>query len=77
MESIRGRNPQATLMSLEAAAVSARAGFGCIFSTSDEYELALISARRAEGRYGRSHSRLPVSMFVGCALLVAAIVLLG
>lgn len=76
MESISQRNLQATLTSLEAAAASARAGFACMFSTSDEYELALISARRAEGRYDRTHSRLPISMFVGCALLVAAVALL-
>jgi hypothetical protein len=29
-------------MSLEAAAASARGGFACMFSTSDEYETALI-----------------------------------
>lgn len=63
-------------MSLEAAAASTRGGFGCLFSTSDEYELALISARRSEGRYGRTHSRLPLFMFAGCTLLVAGIVLL-
>ena len=37
---------------LEAAAATTRAGFACMFSTSDEYEDALITARRAEGRYG-------------------------
>jgi hypothetical protein len=42
-------------MSLEAAAVSARGGFGCLFSSSDEYETALITERRAQGRYGRRH----------------------
>jgi hypothetical protein len=36
MDSIRTRNPQATLMSLEAAAVSARGGFACLFSSSEE-----------------------------------------
>jgi hypothetical protein len=35
-------------MSLEAKAVSARGGFACVFSTSDEYERALISERRAK-----------------------------
>ena len=38
-------------MSLEAAAASARGGFACMFSTSDEYETALITERRAQGRY--------------------------
>ena len=42
MDSIRNRNAQAALMSLEAAAASARGGFACMFSSSDEYETALI-----------------------------------
>ena len=53
MESIRRQNAQAALMSLEAAAASARGGFACMFSTSDEYETALITERRAQGRYDR------------------------
>ena len=63
-------------MALEAAAMSARGGFACLFSSSDEYETALISERRAQGRYGRQASRWPTVMFVGCALLVAGMVLL-
>jgi len=63
-------------MSLEAAAVSARGGFACMFSTSDEYETALISERRAQGRYGRPGSHWPLLMLVGCALTVTGILLL-
>lgn len=77
MESIRRQNPQAALMSLEAAAASARSGFACLFSTADEYESALISERRAQGRYApRRRSTWPLVMFVGCALVVAGTVLL-
>jgi hypothetical protein len=47
MDSVRQNNAYAALMSLEAAAVSARGGFGCLFSSSDEYETALIEQRRA------------------------------
>jgi hypothetical protein len=47
-----------------------------MFSTSDEYETALITERRAQGRYDRPKSRWPVVMFVGCVLLVAGTVLL-
>ena len=73
MESFRRHNPQAALMALEAAAVSARGGFACQFSSSDEYETALISERRAQGHYGRQASRRwPALLFVGCALAVAA-----
>ena len=63
-------------MALEAAAMSARGGFACLFSSSDEYETALISERRAQGHYGRQASRWPTVMFVGCALLVTGTVLL-
>jgi hypothetical protein len=76
METTRSSNARARLTSLEAAAVSARGGFACMFSTSDEYETALISERRAQGRYGRRRSRWPAVMFVGGALMIAGTVLL-
>ena len=76
MDSIRPTNADTALMSLEAAAVSARGGFGCLFSTSDEYETALIAERRAEGRYGRPNSPWPAMMFLGCTLMVVGTVLL-
>ena len=63
-------------MALEAAAASARGGFACLFSSSDEYETALISERRAQGRYGRQKRRWPTVTFVGVALMVAGTVLL-
>lgn len=47
-----------------------------MFSTSDEYETALISERRAQGRYGRPGSHWPLLMLVGCALTVTCILLL-
>ncbi|MDA9496641.1 hypothetical protein [Bradyrhizobium sp. CCBAU 11357] len=75
MESIRRQNPQAALMSLEAEA-SARGGFACLFSTADEYETALITERRAQGRYTQHRSYWPFVLFVGCALIVTGTVLL-
>ena len=74
METTRKHN--AALLSLEAAAASARGGFACTFSTSDEYETALITERRAQGRYGNTRSRWPAVMFVGCTLMVAGTVVL-
>jgi hypothetical protein len=62
--------------SLEAIAASARNGFACLFSNSDEYEAALISERRAEGRY-RQPSRWPMVAFWCCALLVMGVVLVA
>ena len=76
MNTTRSHSAHAALMSLEAAAASARGGFACMFSTSDEYETALISERRAQGRYDQPRSRWSLVMFAGCALMMAAIVLL-
>jgi hypothetical protein len=76
MDTLRNQGPDAALNSLEAAAVSARGGFACMFSTSDEYETALIRERRAQGRYDRPRSPWPVAMLVGCMLMVAGAVLL-
>ena len=80
----RNHGAKTALLSLEADAVSARGGFACMFSTSDEYETALIRERRAQGyydrHYDRRHDRLNVpwsiAMFVGCALIVAGMVVL-
>ena len=76
MNTASGHRANAALMSLEAAAAAARGGFACMFSTSDEYESALISERRAQGRYGAPRSRWPLAMFAGCILAVAGTVLL-
>jgi hypothetical protein len=76
MDTLRNQGPDAALSSLEAAAVSARGGFACMFSTSDEYETALITERRAQGRYDRPRSPWPAVMLVGCTLMVAGAVLL-
>jgi hypothetical protein len=76
MDTIPHQNARAALMSLEAAAVAARGGFACMFSTSDEYEHALITERRAQGHYAPRRSRWPLAMFVGCSLMVAGTVLL-
>jgi len=73
---LRSNNVHAALMSLEAAAAAARGGFACMFSNSDEYETALITERRAQGRYQRPRSRWAALMFIGCTLLVAGTVLL-
>jgi hypothetical protein len=63
-------------MSLEAAAAAARGGFACMFSTSEEFERALITERRAQGRYDQRRKRWPAILFIGCAMMVAGSVLL-
>ena len=72
----RNQNVQTALKALETAAVSARSGFACMFATSDEYETALISERRAQGRYDQPRSRWAIVMFIGCLLMVTGTVLL-
>jgi hypothetical protein len=76
MDLIRRRNTHADLMSLEVAATSARGGFACMFSTSEEYETALIDERRAQGRYNRRPSPWPILMLLGCGMMLAGTALL-
>ena len=76
MTTRRDRGARAALLTLEDHAATARGGFACTFSTSDEYESALISERRAQGRYGRSYRVWPIVLFVGCAVAIAGSVLL-
>jgi hypothetical protein len=47
-----------------------------MFSTSEEYEAALIVERRAQGRYDQRRTRWPAIFFVGCAMMVVGTVLL-
>jgi hypothetical protein len=72
----RNRGARAALLSLEADAASARGGFACMFSTSDEYESAVINERRAQGRYHRRSSFWALALFAGCAAMMAGTVLL-
>ena len=76
MDSIRTRDPETALMSLEAAAASARGGFACMFSSSEEFETALISERRAQGRYDQRKTRWSAILFFGCVLMSMGTVLL-
>jgi len=47
-----------------------------MFSTSEEFEMALITERRAQGRYDQRRARWPAILFVGCAAMIAGTVLL-
>jgi hypothetical protein len=76
MDTARSNRANAALIALETAAASARSGFGCMFSTSDEYETALIVERRAQGRYDRQRTNWPMIVFIGCCLMVVGFVIL-
>jgi hypothetical protein len=60
---------------LEAAERATRSAFACAFSTSDEYETALIEERRAEGRYASTTSH--VRNWTTFSLIGAAFALIG
>jgi hypothetical protein len=74
MDTARSNSANAALVSLETAATSARGGFACMFSSSDEYETALITERRAQGRYDRPRTNWPMIMFIGCCLMVVGFI---
>ena len=69
-------SPDGVLMSLESAAATARSGFACMFSSSDEYERALISERRAQRRYARPRTNWPMLLFFACCVMMVGFVVL-
>jgi hypothetical protein len=78
MATIRNDARHSALLALEAAAASARGGFACMFSSSDEYETALITERRAQGRYTQPTRSWRIMAFAAVALMVAGtVVFLG
>lgn len=72
----RAQDSQSDISSLEATAASARAGFACMFSTADEYETALITERRAQGRYAPPRRDWQPLMLVGCVFILSGILLM-
>ena len=74
MDTARSNSSNLALIALETAAASARSGFACMFSTSDEYETALITERRARGRYDRPRTNWPMIAFIGCCLMLVGFV---
>lgn len=72
MDIARNHDLQSDITALEATAATAREGFACMFSTSDEYESALISARRAEGRYGQPFDWQPV-LLTACVFVLLGV----
>jgi hypothetical protein len=75
MDTARSNSSNSALIALESAAASARGGFACMFSSSDEYETALITERRAQGRYDRPRTNWPMIAFIGCCLMVVGFVI--
>jgi hypothetical protein len=76
MAYVRIQDSKTELSALETAAATARAGFACMFSTSDEYESALIAARRAEGRYQAPFDWQPVAL-IGAVFILSGLLLMA
>ncbi len=67
--------PQADCFSLETQAASAGLALACAYSSADEYEAAVITARRNAGAYGAKHSQhalIAVAVTAMLLLLLAA-----
>lgn len=63
---------EADLAALRAAAERAGTALACLFSSSDEFEAAVVRVRRAQGAYGprrRSRSLLIAGLFTGLLAL--------
>ncbi|TAK50360.1 MAG: hypothetical protein EPO23_01920 [Xanthobacteraceae bacterium] len=72
---IHSHGSAADLHSLETSAQLAGAAWACAFSSSDEFETALIRTRRAQGRYARS-VRWSALLWTGSALAAAGLAFL-
>ena len=75
--SVHSGQASADLSALEAYAERAGAALACAYSSSAEFEAALIVARRAAGVYGpRRHRRQLLTVLAGVAAALAVIVYL-
>jgi hypothetical protein len=67
----------AEVLALEAYAARAGAAMACVFSSSAEFDAALIAERRAAGVYGpRRHRRHLLTTAAGLAAALAITILL-
>jgi hypothetical protein len=56
--------------SLETSVEEARLSFACVFSSSEEFEAALIKNRREAGHYGPSHRQRHNILGIAAGLLI-------
>jgi hypothetical protein len=76
LQSSHAAYPAAQWVALEGCAQSAGHALACAFSSSDEFEAALIAERRAAGRYGASRRRKRVAITVTAIALAIAVVVM-
>jgi len=65
------------MSALEAHATRAGSAWACAYSSSAEFDAALIAARRAAGVYGPRRRRRRIAVIAGFAVALAALVLLA
>jgi hypothetical protein len=71
------RHSDADVLVLEAYAARAGSALACAYSSSAEFDAALIAERRAAGVYGpRRHRRQMLMTFAGLAAALAVIIFL-
>ena len=67
-------HPDSVVVTLEAYAERAGTALACVYSSSAEYDAALIAERRAAGAYGpRRHRRQRLAVATGIAAGLAVI----
>ena len=64
-------------LALEGCADGAGRALACVFSSSDEFEAALVAERRAEGRYGPRKYRKQKLIACAGAVVALAVILIG
>jgi hypothetical protein len=67
---------EADLVALRAAAERAGTALACLFSSSDEFEAAVIKARREAGAFRRPRRSSPLLAIAATALLVLAFLMM-
>lgn len=66
-----------SVLSLEAQAQQAGAALACLYSSSDEFDAALIAERRAAGVYGPKRQRRQMLMAAAGVAAGLAVIVLG
>lgn len=68
---------ESDLVALRAAAERAGTALACLFSSSDEFEAAVVRLRREQGAYARArHHRNPLRAGLLTAILAAAFLMM-
>jgi hypothetical protein len=67
---------EAELIALRGAAERAGLALACLFSSSDEFEAAIIKERRAAGAYGPVRRERHMGLALATTIILAAIFLM-